>query len=394
MSGRVLPEHQVVLSGVGQSAIGRRLPQSALALTLDAIQAAVKDAGLTMEDIDGLGTYPGMTIAFAPGFVGPDVYEVQDALGLKLGWHLGCPQGAAQVAPLMHAVLAVAAGLCRHAVVFRTVTESSGQSAGPRAGLGAGLSEVEGPMGNLLAVGAVSASNWAALHMQRHMHEYGTQREHLGAIAMTARLHAASNPDAIFTKPLSMDDYLNARPISTPLGLYDCDVPVDGCTAVVVSAAETRDDLRAPVRLAAMGGAMRHRPLWEQWEDLTTMAAHDSAAQMWSRTDLRPSDVDVAQLYDGFTVFTLLWLEAFGFCGQGEGGGFVGDGSALTLGGSLPVNTWGGQLSGGRLHGYGFVAEAMRQIRGEALGVQVPDADVVAVGVGGGTVAGCLLLTS
>lgn len=388
-----LPERRAVLSGVGQSAIGRQLAQSPLSLTLDAIQAAVADAGLTMDDIDGLATYPGMTLNFAPGFVGPDVYDVQDALGLQLGWHHGTPQGAAQIAPLVHAVMAVAAGLCRHAVVFRTVTESSGQAAGPRSGLGAKLNEVEGPMSMLLAVGAVSAANWAAFHAARHMHEYGTTREQLGAIAITARMHAASNPDAIFTKPLSMEDYLNARLISRPLGLFDCDVPIDACTAVVVSAADTTADLRAPVRIEAMGTAMRHRPLWEQWEDLTTMAAHDVAEQMWGRTDLGPADVDVAQLYDGFTVFTLLWLEAMGFCGRGEAGAFIGDGSSLTVGGALPWNTYGGQLSAGRLHGYGYVVEAVRQLRGEGLGVQVPDAEIAAVGIGGGTVAGCLLLT-
>lgn len=383
----------MVLSGVGQSAIGRRLPQSALSLTLDAIQAAVRDAGLTMDDIDGLATYPGMTLNFAPGFVGPDVYDVQDALGLKLGWHHGTPQGAAQIAPLVHAVLAIAAGLCRHAVVFRTVTEASGQAAGPRSGLGSKLDEVEGPLSMLLAVGAVSAANWAAFHTTRHMHEYGTKREHLGAIAITARRHAASNPDAIFTKPLSMEEYLEARPISSPLGLFDCDIPVDACTAVVVSSADAVTDLRSPIRIEAMGTAMRHRPMWEQWDDLTTMAAHDCAEQMWTRTDLRPADVDVAQLYDGFTVFTLLWLEAMGFCGRGEAGDFIGDGSALTLGGALPWNTYGGQLSAGRLHGYGYVAEAIRQLRGEGLGIQVPDAEVAAVGIGGGTVGGCLLLT-
>jgi acetyl-CoA acetyltransferase len=123
------------------------------------------------------------------------------------------------------------------------------------------------------------------------------------------------------------------------------------------------------------------------------MAAHDVAAHVWSQTSLTPADVDVAQLYDGFSPFVILWLEAFGFCGKGEGGPFVEGGTRTDLGGELPLNTWGGQLSSGRLHGWGFVAEALRQLWGEAGERQVPDAEVAAVGVGGGVVAGALLLT-
>lgn len=392
MSSSAFPEQRVVLSGVGQSAVGRRLTRSAFQLTLDALTAAVADAGLSWDDIDGLATYPGMTTSFMPGFVGPDIYDVQDALGLRLNWHLGVPQGAAQVAPVMAAVMAVSGGLCRHAVVFRTVTEASSQGAAGRQGI-ANPSGAEGPFAWLLPMGAVSAANWAAFYARRHMHEYGTAKEHMGWIALTHRAHAGLNPDAVLREPLTMDEYLAARPISTPLGLYDCDLPVDGATAVIVSAAETASDLRAPVRVAAMGGAIRHRPLWEQWEDLTTMAAHDCAAQLWSRTDLRPDDVDVALLYDGFSIFTLLWLEAFGFCGPGESGPFVDKGERIRLGGQLPVNPFGGQLSAGRLHGYGYVAEAIRQLRGEAGERTVAGAEVAAVGIGGGTVAGALLLT-
>lgn len=388
-----LPERKAVLSGVGQSQIGRRLPRSGFQLTLDAIQAAVADAGLTGADIDGLATYPGPIVNLSPGFVGPELYEIQDALGLELNWHLAAPQGAGQLAPLMQGILAVAGGLCRHAVIFRTVTESSGQAGGRRAGLGAGLSEMEGSIGWLSAVGAVSPANWIAMYAHRHMHQFGTTKEQLGAVAITARTHAARNPDAIFRDPITMEDYLSARKISTPLSLFDCDVPVDGSTAVVVSTAAAIPYLRRPVRIEAMGGATRHRPLWEQWDDLTNMGAHDAAEQLWSRTDLQPGDVDVAQLYDGFSILMLMWLEAFGFCKKGEAGPFVEGGARIQLGGALPVNTWGGQLAGGRLHGYGFVAEAMRQLRHEVPARQVPNAEVAAVGVGGGPFGGGLLLT-
>jgi acetyl-CoA acetyltransferase len=227
----------------------------------------------------------------------------------------------------------------------------------------------------------------------RHMHEFGTTREHLGAIALAGRKHAALNPAAVYRDPMSMDDYLAARMVTWPFGLYDCDAPCDGATAVVVSSADVARDLPKPaVRLNAVGTAMRSRPSWDQWEDLTTMASRDAARQLWSRTDLKPADVDVAQIYDGFSFLTLAWIEALGFCEKGAGGPFV-SGGRIELGGPLPTNTWGGQLSGGRLHGFGFLAEAIRQLRGEGGERQVRDCEVAVVATGGGPVAGCMLLT-
>ncbi|MGE0304573.1 MAG: thiolase family protein [Acidimicrobiia bacterium] len=382
-----------LISGLGQSQIGRRLPRSGYQLTIDAILAAIADAGLQPSDIDGLATYPGLSVPLNPGFVGPDLYDVQDGLGLELNWHLGAPQGAAQVVSLIEAAAAVSTGLCTHAVVFRTTTEASAQGSGKRTGLGELMIEGEGILSWLLAAGAVSPANWTSFYAKRHMHEYGTTKEQLGWIAMTERAHAQRYPHAIMQLPMTMDDYLASRPISTPLSLFDCDIPVDGCVAVVVSAPDTKDDLRHWVEIESVGTAMRHRPFWEHWPDLTTMAAHDAAAHLWRQTSLRPGDVDVAQLYDGFSPFVLLWLEAFGFCGKGESGPFVEGGTRIDLGGELPLNTWGGQLSSGRLHGWGFVAEALRQLWSEAGERQVPDAEVAAVGVGGGVVAGALLLT-
>ena len=146
------------------------------------------------------------------------------------------------------------------------------------------------------------------------------------------------------------------------------------------------------MRVNAVGTAMRSRPSWDQWEDLTTMASRDAGEQLWSRTDLTPADVDTAQLYDGFSFLALAWLEALGFCGKGESGPFV-EGGRIELGGALPMNTWGGQLSGGRLHGFGFLAEAIRQLRRECGERQVPNCEVAMVANGGGPVAGCMLLT-
>ncbi len=147
-----------------------------------------------------------------------------------------------------------------------------------------------------------------------------------------------------------------------------------------------------------MGTALRGRPSWDQYDDPTTMAARDAAASMWERTDLRPADVDVAQLYDGFSILAMVWLEALGFCGRGESGSFVEGGGAIARDGVLPLNTAGGQLSGGRLHGFGLIHEACVQLRGEGgdrqvyrRGTSVPE--VAAVSNGGGPIAGTLLLT-
>jgi acetyl-CoA acetyltransferase len=192
-----------------------------------------------------------------------------------------------------------------------------------------------------------------------------------------------------------MDDYLAARMISDPLGLYDCDVPIDGSTAVIVSSRETARDLRrTPVKVEAIGCGLRGRPSWDQFDDLTTMAARDAAAMLWSRTDLKPHDVDIAELYDGFSFLTIVWLEALGFCSKGEGGRFIEGGKRIALDGELPLNTNGGQLSAGRLHGYGFLHEACTQLRGAAGGRQVAGSpEVATVGVGGGPLGGCILLT-
>jgi acetyl-CoA acetyltransferase len=360
---------------------------------VDAIVAAVEDAGLTRSDIDGLTAYPGLAVGFTPGYSGPDLYDVQDSLGFKLKWHQA--QSVGPPLQLHPAVFGVSNGLCRHVVIYRTVTEATGQAGGGRPGWSSGSPTAVGSYSWLLPMGAVSPANWAALYAQRHMAHYGTTKEQLGWVAVTQRAHASRNPDAIYRNPLTLQDYLSARPISTPLGLYDCDVPVDASTAFVISSAETTSDLRHPVRIESMaGGTILHRPFWEQWEDLSTMATHDAAGELWSRTTLRAADVDVAQLYDGFSIFVLFWLEALGLCPQGEAGTFIEGGSRITFGGTIPVNTWGGQLSGGRLHaGFGHVAEAVRQIRGEAGARQVDGVEVSLATCGGGYSAGAILLT-
>jgi acetyl-CoA acetyltransferase len=385
-------ERRVVISGVGQSAIGRQVDRSGFQLTLDAVLAAVEDAGLGIDDIDGLAMFPGGGAANLPGYANGNLYEVQDALGITTNWRQGIVEGMA--VPFYGPAMAVATGQARHAVIWRTVKEgSASRNAGGRPAYGSTKPVAEGPLAWLLPVGMLSPVCQVAPYAARYLHEYGVTREQLAWIPVTQRAHAGLNPDAVYRKPLTVEEYLGSRMISTPICLYDCDVPADGATAIVVSAIETAADLRSPVRIEAMAGVVEGRPSWEQWQDLGRVG-HGAARAMWARTDLRPADVDVAQLYDGFTIECVWWLEAMGFCGVGEAGAFVEGGSRIALDGELPLNTWGGQLSGGRLHaGFGHTAEAVRQLRAEAGDRQVPDAQVAAVTNVGGFEAGAALLT-
>jgi acetyl-CoA acetyltransferase len=396
-------ERRAIISGIGQSAVGRRLGRGELDLTVEAALAAIADAGLTRDDIDGISTYPGMGAGTA-GFGGPTTPDVQDALGLSLNWHDGGGEGPAQMRAVMTAALAVAAGLARHVLVYRTVTEGSAQGTGGRQGIGVpsgggSMPRFGGFMQWSLPFGAASAANWLAMVAQRRMHAFGLTREQMGQIALNGRRNAALNPKAVYTAPMTMDDYLAARMITTPLCLYDCDAPCDGSTAVIVSHRDTAADLDHPaVGINALGTALRGRPSWDQFDDSTSMAARDAAASMWERTELTPADVDTAQLYDGFSILAIVWLEALGFCGRGESGSFIEGGAAIARDGVLPLNTAGGQLSGGRLHGFSLIHEACVQLRGEGGDRQVVRpggraAEVAAVGNGGGPIAGSMLLT-
>jgi acetyl-CoA acetyltransferase len=232
------------------------------------------------------------------------------------------------------------------------------------------------------------------MHLQRHMHLYGTTKEQLGWLAVNSRRNAALNPLAVYRDPMTLDDYLAARIVSTPLGLYDCDVPVDGSIAVVVSNESYAPDCpNLPIRVQAIGGSSGEGG-WVHRPDYPNMASVDAAAQMWSRTDLKPSDLNVAQLYDGFTYLAFAWLEALGICGQGEAGPFVEGGTRIALDGQLPLNTYGGQLSAGRMHGYWVLHEACVQLRGLGGDRQVAgQPEVAVVSNGGGPIAGCMLLT-
>jgi acetyl-CoA acetyltransferase len=384
-----------VISGVGISQIKRRSGIPALDLTAEAAEAAIADAGLTPQEIDGILTLGDTPAAEAAARLGiPQPGDLGGAFG---------PSGL--LTPVVRACEAVADGRARHVLVYRTVQMMGGTAdagaAKPKGGSGKAAAEMEGAaaamgpdVGHLLAAHAYSAANWLAMHCRRHMDLHGTTKEQLGWIAINARRNAGRNPLAVYRDPITMADYLAARPISTPFGLLDCDVPVDGSIAVVVSTSEHAVDTpHGAVTVAATGGSPGTGG-WIGRADYPKMAASDAAAEMWSRTDLTPADVDLAELYDGFSFLTLAWLEALGFCGDGEGGAFVEGGTRIALDGELPLNTYGGQLSAGRMHGYWVLHEAVQQLRGLAGPTAVPKRpEVAVVSAGGGPIAGCVLLT-
>ena len=381
-------EDKAAITGIGSSAVGRRLMVSPLALTVQACECAVADAGLTMADIDGLSTYPGGGQVAGFGEGGLSLLEA--ALGLRPTWYNGGSETFGPGGSLIAAMLAVAGGLARHVLCFRTVWEST-------YGELVRLGKITPPGGRttswMTPFGAISAAHTLAQNAQRHFHRYGTTRETLGWIALNQRANAALNPTAIYRGPLTMDDYQQARMITTPFGLYDCDVPCDGSTAVIVSAKDAARDLaRPPVLVEAVGTQIIERLEWDQSTLTHEPQVLGQAAHLWSRTSLRPADVDVAELYDGFTFNCLSWIEALGFCGIGEAKDFLHGGKNIARDGVLPLNTHGGQLSHGRTHGLGLVYEAIVQLRGEGGARQVPGARLAAVSTGGLTPSGAMLL--
>src|SRR6185437_207632 len=371
-------EKDAILSGIGISRIGRRTGIPGVELTMEAVRAAIEDAGLTAADIDGIATL-GDTPA----------EDVNAQLGIEAA---DCGSGfgtGGLLSPVMSACRAVAERRARHVVVYRTIQMLGGtvpvkqDENAPAPPLARMFETPEGEpkpavgamddVNDLVAAHAYSAANWVALNCRRN---------------------AALNSRAVYRDPMTMADYLGARLVSTPLGLLDCDVPIDGSIAVVVSPAEYAADCpHRAVKVEAIGGSDGAGG-WFHRADYPKMAMSDAAAQMWSRTELKPADLEVAELYDGFTYLTLAWLEALGVCGDGEAGPFVEGGARIARDGQLPLNTYGGQLSAGRMHGYWALHEGCLQLRGDAGERQVSQRpEVGVVSVGGGPVAGCMLLT-
>jgi acetyl-CoA acetyltransferase/uncharacterized OB-fold protein len=381
-------EEKSAITGIGASRMGRRLMVPPLSLTIGACEAAIADAGLTFADIDGLSTYPAMD---AVGMGEGGVTALEGALGIRPTWFNGGMDTFGPGGSVIAAMMAVATGMARHVLCFRTLWEATFSQL-----LKEGKMSPPGGSRTTswqLPFGATSAAHTLAQNAVRHFHRYGTTRETLGWIALNQRANAALNPTAIYRDPMTMEGYLSARMITTPFGLYDCDVPCDGAVAVIVSAVDVARDLaKPPVLFEAVGTQIIERTDWDQSTLTHEPQALGQAAHLWTRTSLRHNDVDVAELYDGFSFNCLTWLEALGFCGIGEAKDFLDGGKNIARDGVIPLNTHGGQLSHGRTHGMGLIHEAVSQLRGEAGDRQVAGAQVAIASSGGLTPSGVLLM--
>lgn len=380
---------EAYITGVGQSQIGQKLTRHPLLLTLDALKEALDEAGLTIDQIDGVATYPGRMAGFL-GFSPVGADDVIDAFGIKAKWRLGGMELSAQLGAIAAAADAVKAGHARHVMCFRTVYEAAAMARPdeypmPKRGRVDGGSQWTAPFN------AISAATWVAQYAMRHVKKYGMTREQLAQIALTDRKHALLNPRALVREPLSMDQYMSARMISSPLCLFDCDRFSDASTVVIVSAGDAVDEVKCtPIRIAASAGAVDR----DSWDQAEWMASYATGRELWKQTDYKPKDVDTVQFYDGFAFLALSWFEALGFCEVGEAGRFVEGGQRIALDGELPFNTFGGQIGAGRLHGFGFAHEAVTQLRGNGGERQIKKADpkVAVATSGGGPLATALLL--
>jgi acetyl-CoA acetyltransferase len=366
---------RVAIVGVSHIGCAKDSGMSSRQMALQAIREAVADAGLRLGDIDGLYSTGRSTadvsaqeLSGQHGFLDP----IASGLGLQtLTWSAYANQ---PMLAIQEPALAIASGLCTYLVSFRVLKRVTGGAhyAGPV--------PVAGPVGHLRAAGphAFTAPygynlvvQHAASTYQRYMHEYGSTAEQLGAYVTQARENALLNEKAVWKQPLAMADYLHSRMISTPLRLFDCDMDVDAAAALVLTSAERATDLpQKPVYI----GAIQVGP--GTYDPVYFCRRSESASrwlEIWDKADLRPSDMDFAQLYDGFAPLLFYWLEDLGIVKRGEAGPFIASG-ATALDGSLPASTFGGALGEGRMEGFNVYVEGALQLQGRAGRRQVKNA--------------------
>jgi acetyl-CoA acetyltransferase len=371
--------------GIGTTEFATSIDRSESRLALEAIAAALRDAGLEPSDVDGLSCYSMETT---------DEVDVARNLGAGDVTYFGTVPygGGAGCGVVGQAAMAVATGQCRVAVAWRS-RKRGAKTSRPWAGVAPRVAGNHAmwtrPYGLLRPVDEI------AMLTRRYIHEYGATRDHLCNVATAFRRHANANPAAtMYDRALTRDDYFAARMISEPLCLFDNCLETDGACAVVITSTERARDL--PHRPALVHSWAQSLPA--QHQTMTNFFCEDPlrgpswacADALWSTAEVTPADVDVAQLYDAFSPLVLLSLEGYGFCGRGEAGPFTDDGG-IELGGRLPVNTSGGGMSEAYLHGFNLIVEAVRQVRGTSTN-QVADVEFSLVTSGEGVPTGAVLL--
>ena len=385
---------RVAAVGVGYSTTGRKTGLTSWQLAIQASKAAMADAGLSPDDIDGVSLLWGVAGPEPDGLDTVDPMDLGYMLGIKgLNWF--GTAGPSYIGPAVQGVTAIRAGMAHTVLTVRIINQrltsseelSRAAKGGPiRIG---GDSQFTAPFGSVSPVFSI-----AGLPAQRHMDLFGTTEEQFGAHVVAQRLHASLNDDAIFREPITIEDYLDSRYIAKPVRLLDCDYPVDSASAVIFTAGDRARDTRStPVFVESMAYSSVKYATMENIDDMSRNCPFHAANELWKRTDLKPADVDCAQLYDGFTIIVFQWLEALGFCGLGESGPFVESGHTR-LGGRIPVNTDGGACNVGRRHGANFCIESIRQLRGESGSRQVPGAEVAVWTNAVGPSGGAMLMTA
>ena len=363
---------KTAIVGTGHAGFGEARGLTAYDIMAQAGLAAVADAGLSLADVDGL--FCTMMEDSMPALMAAEYLGIQPRFvdGTMTG-------GSSFVNYLTSAAMALDAGLCDVALI---VYGSNQRTASGRLVTASRPPEYEAPYKPRYPISAY------AMAAARHMYEYGTTREQLADVAVAARAWARLNPEAFDRGPLSREDVLAARMVGDPLTVRDCCLVTDGGGAVVmVRADRARDSPKPPVYLLGSAAASSHRQI-SQMRDFTTTAARESGARAFAAAEVAPGDIDLVELYDAFTINTILFLEDLGFCAKGEGGAFV-EGGRIAPGGVLPVNTNGGGLSCVHPGMYGIftVIEAARQIRGDAPGQQLANIDLALAHGNGGVLS-------
>jgi acetyl-CoA acetyltransferase len=377
---------QFAIAGIGSTAFTKKSGVTVLELASEACLKACADAGLEPDEVDGIISFnfgdsvPSMAVATAIGLADPQ-YVVEFSSG-----------GNAANLIVLTATAALKAGLAKNILCFRAMNGRSGFRLGGSRDLAAyGITQYAAPFGWITYPQAM------AMWCRRHMIKYGTTKEQLGAVAIAFRENAMLNERAMLRTPLTMDEYLNARRIVDPFGLYDICLETDGACAVVVTSDERARDLRRkPVYItggAYGGGPQQGEDLFDaiRWPDHAENFSKYISDALWKSADMSPKDIDVAEIYDCFTYSVLMALEGLGFCKEGEAGAFVAEGG-IARDGPLPTNTHGGLLSEGYIHGFNHVIEAVEQLRGDAGARQVPDAHVALTTAGAMTCGSALIL--
>ena len=362
---------KVAVAGVYEHPTRFAPDKTAYQLHAESARGALADAGLTIRDVDG----------FCTSGVGPiGILSLAQHLDLHPRWvdsqSIG---GSSFVSHCLHAAAAISGGLCDVALVTYGSTAAS-----ERFAIGTGGGSAMDPPDNFEAPFGPTIVGSYALVAQRHMHQYGTTSEQLAEIAVTMRRHASANPNAKYRDPITVEDVLASRIISSPLHLLDCCIISDGAGALVLTSVERARDLAQPP-VVILGGAeaVQHHGIGRR--DLLDIAARQSGPLALERAGVRHADIDMAMIYDSYTITVLATLESLGFCKPGEGGAFCADGR-IGLGGALPINTDGGGLSSNHpgMRGIFLVIEAAKQLRRSRGAAQVPDAELALVhGTGG-----------